>query len=101
MMREHTCDVRIVSQEELLRLWQDPQSRLEWNCLFTTPPWLDAWWQSFAQPEDEPCRLMFCRQGEIVAVAALLLRGERARFMGAEDVCDYFDFTLAVAEPSE
>lgn len=65
---------------------------LQWGSIFMLPVWLRAWWRIFG--EGARGKLFTVRSGgRVVEFVPLLLRGQEARLMGGEDVCDYLDCT--------
>jgi CelD/BcsL family acetyltransferase involved in cellulose biosynthesis len=67
---------------------------LQWGSIFVLPPWLRAWWRIFG--EGARGKLFTVRSGgSLVEFVPLLLRGQEARLMGSEDVCDYLDCVTA------
>ncbi len=82
-----------LTQEELLAVWRNPKSGLQWRCLFMLPVWLKAWWDAFG--EGEPLVLLVSDEKDApLGIAPLKRQGETASFLGSSDVCDYQDFVL-------
>ena len=77
----------------LVSSWCDLQ-HLDWNCLFTLPHWLRAWWLEFGEGI-EPHIISVYKEGDIVGVAPLLIQHQKACFIGSPDVCDYLDFVIS------
>ncbi|MCL0073761.1 GNAT family N-acetyltransferase [Dehalococcoidia bacterium] len=74
--------------------WSELCLRTTADSLFVTPRWLDIWWQQFGKGRE--WYLCAVRDGDaVIGVAPLLLKGNRASFMGSPDVCDYLDFVVA------
>ena len=88
------------SFDSLSSIWSDPKHRLNWNLVFVLPVWLKLWWQEF-KPEAKLYLGAVRRDGEIIGIAPLLLKDERASFIGSADVCDYLDFVVAPGEESD
>ena len=87
-------NVAALTHEELTAVWRDPNSSLQWNCLFMLPVWIKAWWDEFG--EGEPLRLLVSgNNGSPLGIALLKLQGETASFLGSADVCDYQDIVSA------
>jgi len=78
--------------ENLYRYWLEKGEHLNWPGPFITPPFLEAWWESFGSGE------LFLRsfwEGEILyGVAPLMVEKRTARIVGSGDVCDYHDFPI-------
>ena len=80
--------------ETLSSCWLGPGQHLAWNCPFVLPPFLGAWRSAFVARSDPA--LWAVRQGEaFLGIAPLLIRGNKARFLGSPDVCDFLDFVVA------
>ena len=80
--------------DTLSSIRQNPDHSLKWECLFVLPQWLQAWWTEFGNG----ARLNIVsirRHGEIVGLAPLQIKGNRASFIGGTNVCDYLDFIVA------
>lgn len=96
-MAHNSADAGMVSVESLEALsdyWQDPGNRLDWDCLFSLPPWLTAWWESFgAGLSQHICAVRL--EGELIGLAPLTIHGDTARIMGDGRVFDYMDFVVA------
>lgn len=98
------CPVRVSMQKSDYRLslenfdtlrsyWLESDSPSMWDCLFTLPPWLEAWWCEFGSEGELYLRSV--RQGEtLLGIAPLLLKETEASFIGSPDVCDYMDFIV-------
>ena len=79
--------------DSLASYWRNPHSRLQWDCLFVLPPWLEVWWQKFGSGPD----LYLCvvrKRDAILGVAPLQLKEQEATFIGSDDVCDCLDFVV-------
>ncbi len=80
--------------DSLARFWPDSNHCLNWNSVFILPAWLKIWWQEFGSENE--LYLISVKQGEVITgIAPLMVRGERASFIGSIDVCDYHDFVVA------
>ena len=81
------------SFNSLTAYWTDSRSRLSWGSVFVLPSWLEVWWQTFGSEAELYLRTV--RQKEkIVGIAPLLVRNQRASFIGSAAVCDYIDFVI-------
>jgi len=87
----------IVTQESfdsLASIWTDPSHCLKWDSVFVLPVWMKVWWQELGGGAE--LYLTTVRQGEeVIGVAPLQVREERASIIGSADVCDYLDFVVA------
>jgi CelD/BcsL family acetyltransferase involved in cellulose biosynthesis len=87
----------IVTEESLTSLadlWSDPSQRLDWDCLFVLPAWLNAWWRCFGR-EMTPFLRSVRHRDAVIGIAPLMIRGQTAFFMGNAAICDYLDFVVA------
>jgi CelD/BcsL family acetyltransferase involved in cellulose biosynthesis len=82
--------------DNLLDSWGNLQ-HLDWNCLFTLPYWLKAWWREFGEGI-EPHIFTIQKDEKIIGIAPLLVKNGRACFIGSPDVCDYLDFVVTPDE---
>lgn len=86
-----------VTQESfgsLTSYWINSPHRLKWGSVFVLPPWLEVWWREF-QPEAELYLGAVRQQADIIGIAPLQVKKEKASFIGSTDVCDYMDFVVA------
>ncbi|HSW58607.1 MAG TPA: GNAT family N-acetyltransferase [Dehalococcoidales bacterium] len=90
---EHGLSISDLTLESLEQIYQDPESKLDWNLVFTTPAWLKAWWRNFGSGAELFLRSVM-QDGKIIGVAPLQIRGKTASIIGNVDVCDYQDFIL-------
>ncbi len=81
------------SFESLTSYWTDSSHRLKWGSVFVLPSWLEVWWREF-QPETELYLAAVRQESDIVGIAPLQIKGEKAFFIGSADVCDYLDFVI-------
>jgi CelD/BcsL family acetyltransferase involved in cellulose biosynthesis len=79
--------------DSLSSFWLKPRSRLQWDCIFVLPPWLETWWQELG-PSSNPYLGAVKWKGTIIGIAPLLLKGKEACFIGSADVCDCSDFVV-------
>ncbi|UCD36209.1 MAG: GNAT family N-acetyltransferase [Nitrospiraceae bacterium] len=91
MIRAQAYDVNIESVDDLFPYWSGGQTALDWNCLFTLPPWLRAW-QETAAGARKPFLCVFRQEGRVAGIAPLMVQGEGASMMGDAHLCDYGDF---------
>ena len=88
------------SFESIHSYWLSAESFLEWKCIFVLPTWLKMWWHKFGAGSD--LSLCAVREGEdLIGIAPLLLRGEKASLVGDANVCDYLDFIVAPGRGQE
>lgn len=86
--------VQEVDLAGLQTLWRRTAPSLPWPCLFTLPPWLEAWLTTLGRGVRTYLQVVFL--GEQPAGFAPLLRdGPRAAFCGDPELFDYQDFVLA------
>ncbi len=88
------------SFESLTSFWTDSSHRLKWGSVFVLPSWLEVWWREF-QPETELYLGAVKQQSDIVGIASLQVKGEKAFFIGSADVCDYLDFVIVPGRENE
>ena len=74
--------------------WSVSEDLVVWPSPFVLPPWLSAWWPSFAG-DWAPYLLSIKEAGRLVGLAPLMRRGAEARLMGDDDLCDHLDFVVA------
>jgi len=79
--------------QNLSSYFENENTGLDWNLIFTIPDWLKVWWQSFGTGAD---LLLFSvkRAGRIIGIAPLQVRNRVASIIGNSDVCDYQDFIV-------
>jgi CelD/BcsL family acetyltransferase involved in cellulose biosynthesis len=81
------------SFDSLDSLWSQPENGLNWTHVFVLPVWMKVWWQVFGSGAELYLRTV--RDGEeVIGVAPLFVRDERASIVGSADVCDYLDFVV-------
>jgi CelD/BcsL family acetyltransferase involved in cellulose biosynthesis len=90
----------IETLETITSYYGAPESLLKWDCLFVSPAWLKAWWNTFGGGQT-PYLGSITRDGELLGIAPLLRQGQEVRFMGSADVCDYFDFVVVPTKEPE
>jgi CelD/BcsL family acetyltransferase involved in cellulose biosynthesis len=88
------------SLESLSAIHSDSRNNLNWNLVFTLPSWLKAWWDSFASGAELYLRSVR-RQGKILGVAPLQVRGSTASIIGSVNVCDYQDLIASPGTEKE
>jgi CelD/BcsL family acetyltransferase involved in cellulose biosynthesis len=81
------------SPETLISSWNKLR-HLRWDHTFILPCWLEVWWRVFGS-ESELYLCVIKQEETIIGVAPLLLKEEKASFIGSADVCDYLDFVVA------
>jgi CelD/BcsL family acetyltransferase involved in cellulose biosynthesis len=92
-----TYTVTEESLTSLADLWSDPSQRLDWDCLFVLPAWLNAWWRCFGK-EMTPFLRSVRNRNVVIGIAPLMISGQTAFFMGDAAICDYLDFVVAPGE---
>ncbi len=86
--------VNQIQLPDLFNLWTTHRQEWHWRIPFVTPPWLSAWWQSFAE-QHKSFLLQVNIDERPIGIAPLILQEKTATFMGSADLCDYFDFPAA------
>jgi CelD/BcsL family acetyltransferase involved in cellulose biosynthesis len=88
-------DLQIVKEDfsSLTDLYLTPNSKLNWNLVFTVPAWLKVWWQHLGAGAELYIRSVKDR-GEIIGLAPMQTRDHAASIIGSVDVCDYQDFIV-------
>jgi len=82
------------SFDSLAASWDDLHHILRWQSTFLLPGWLKVWWQVFG--EGSELYLFDVKQGKnIIGIAPLMVKDDKASFIGSADVCDYMDFVVA------
>jgi CelD/BcsL family acetyltransferase involved in cellulose biosynthesis len=72
----------------------DLSHKLKWDSVFVLPRWLKVWWQ--ASGEDSKLYLFEVKQDKnIIGITPLMVKEDKAYFIGSADVCDYMDFVVA------
>jgi CelD/BcsL family acetyltransferase involved in cellulose biosynthesis len=85
--------VTVESLENLFQYRNDPRNKLNWECLFTLPSWLNVWWALFGKGRHQ----LFCSvrwRGVLVGLAPLMVDGKKVHLIGDADLCDYGDFIV-------
>jgi len=88
------------SFDSLTSYWINSGHRLKWGSVFVLPPWLEVWWREF-QSGAELYLGAVRQQSDIIGIAPLQVKGEKASFIGSADVCDYMDFVVAPGMESD
>jgi CelD/BcsL family acetyltransferase involved in cellulose biosynthesis len=86
----HTLNLTEETFANLRARRADASSGLDWPTVFVTPPWLEAWWQTFGG-DDDLMLTAVSDGGTQIGIAPLRSGGDVARFVGSPDVCDYLD----------
>ncbi|MFC2067093.1 GNAT family N-acetyltransferase [Chloroflexota bacterium] len=85
-----------ITQESFANLtsyWSSSSYRLKWDSVFVLPAWLEVWWREF-QPQAELYLTAVRQDADIIGIAPLQIKENRASFIGSADVCDYIDFVV-------
>jgi len=82
------------SLDSIESVWRAASSAAWLNrCLFITPPWLRAWWESFGAGRE--AALATIRQADrLLGLAPLMVEAGEVSFMGDPEVCDALDFAV-------
>jgi len=73
---------------------------LRWECPFVLPDWLRVWWSKFGTTSE----LYLCtvkQRDDLIGIAPLRVKGQRASFIGDADVCDYLDCIITSGKGRE
>jgi CelD/BcsL family acetyltransferase involved in cellulose biosynthesis len=62
--------------------------------IFTLPGWLKAWWREF-KPDATLYLCAVRERGNVIGIAPLQVKDEKASFIGSTNVCDHLDFVIA------
>jgi CelD/BcsL family acetyltransferase involved in cellulose biosynthesis len=89
-----TYTVAPESLDDYAAWWPPTEESVVWPNPFVLPPWLTAWWPSFAGIQT-PYLLSIRAKERLVGLAPLMRRGPEARLMGDNDLCDHLDFIVA------
>jgi CelD/BcsL family acetyltransferase involved in cellulose biosynthesis len=82
------------SFDSLESSWNDLRQQLKWDSIFVLPQWLKVWWQTFGG--DEKLYLFDVKEDKsVIGIAPLMVKENKASFIGSDDVCDYMDFAVA------
>lgn len=73
---------------------ENPQTPLEWHCLFALPFWLKTVGRHLGEIGD-PLVLGIFRDDQPIGLAPLAVKASMVHFMGNPDVCDYQDMFTA------
>lgn len=80
--------------EGLEASWSNLRHRLNWDSIFVLPQWLRVWWQAFGG--GSKLYLFDVRENKnVIGIAPLMVKENKASFIGSPDVCDYMDFAVA------
>jgi CelD/BcsL family acetyltransferase involved in cellulose biosynthesis len=80
--------------DSISSVWLDSQHRLQWECLFVLPIWINTWWETFGTGLD-PYLCAVRHEDELIGIAPFMIKGKKARLIGDTDVCDYLDVVVA------
>lgn len=100
---DHIPDSAIVTVETwdgLFRHWHDEGNQLDWNCIFTLPVWLKAWWDSFGEGL-EPYICAAWKGKRLLGIAPFIRDNSSVRMMGSRDVSDYADLIVVPGKETE
>lgn len=92
--------VTVESLDSVSSYWLNPRYPLKWDCVFVLPNWLKVWWCEFGAGSD----LYLCavrERQDLIGIAPLLVRGQKASLIGDANVCDYLDFIVTPGKDQE
>ncbi|MBI2831692.1 MAG: GNAT family N-acetyltransferase [Chloroflexi bacterium] len=81
------------SFETLAPHWREIQHNPGGSPVFTTPGWMQIWWQHFGSGAELLLGAVEC-QGTVIGIAPLRVKDGVASFIGSADVSDYLDFVV-------
>jgi CelD/BcsL family acetyltransferase involved in cellulose biosynthesis len=88
-----SCSVTQESFSRLLELRDMQDIHLDWEPLFVSPVWLEAWWKAFG--DERELYLASVRDDTaVIGIAPLMIKDGTASIVGSADVCDYLDFPV-------
>jgi len=81
------------SFDSLAADWRELQHKSQNGSIFTSPEWMEVWWQHFGSGAE--LHLGAVRGGEgLIGIAPLRVKDGVAYFIGSGDICDYLDFVV-------
>ena len=95
-----TLKVQLETFDSLAEEWQTLAEASPEGCVFSTPAWQRAWWDSCSSSE-ELLLMAFREGGETKGIAPLMRVGDAIQFIGYSDVCDYHEFLYALGAEEE
>jgi len=90
-------DAETITFEQLHLLHADRTNRLQWDCPFVLPFWLESWFARFGRENTRNLVALY-EDGKILGIAPLMVRDGEARFIGSESVCDFQDMIIVENE---
>jgi CelD/BcsL family acetyltransferase involved in cellulose biosynthesis len=88
-----TYTVQAETLESYATCWTLRDHALVWPGPFMLPPWLTAWWASFAG-DHTPCLLSIHNRNQLVGLAPLMRKDREVQLVGDVDLCDHLDFVV-------
>jgi CelD/BcsL family acetyltransferase involved in cellulose biosynthesis len=88
------------SLDAIREYWHPTEDRLDWNCLFVLPAWLQLWKKHFGNAS----RLFIVtirHAGRPIGIAPLWAQDKTVRLIGESEVCDYLDFVVVAEKAPE
>ncbi len=95
-----TLEARAETFESLAAEWDDLFGRASHPHIFLSYTWQRVWWDRFSGTADLHL-LAFRRNGDLVAIAPLMLQDGRLTHLGGTDLVDYHDVLLCDVAPAE
>lgn len=92
-----------VKKEAFERLdfyWSNNRDRLRWNCIFTFPAFIRPWSLVFNNGS-LPSIYSVCQGDEQIGIAPIIIKNEKATFIGDPEVFDFMDFIISPGKCQE
>ena len=92
-----------VKKEEFDRLdfyWSNHRDRLRWNCIFTFPAFIRPWSLAF-NSGSLPSIYSVWQGDELIGIAPIIIKNEKATFIGDPEVFDFMDFIISPGKCQE
>jgi CelD/BcsL family acetyltransferase involved in cellulose biosynthesis len=83
-----------LSFDSLASSWDGLRHKLNWDSVFVLPRWLKVWRQVFGEGS-QPYLFEVKQDKNIIGIVPLMVKEDKAAFIGSADVCDYMDFVVA------
>lgn len=74
--------------------WSNHRDRLRWNCIFTFPSFIRPWSLVF-NSGSLPSIYSVWQGDELIGIAPIIIKNEKATFIGDPEVFDFMDFIIS------